>query len=164
MENIHPSFFQTTTFNPDINPDVKQTEHLFSPKISPCKTSGSFISRIGNQIETSFTKKFFGPSNINYLQNMLIKLIKKKGGYNIGKQSETELLLVMKRIYFDYGNDIDTNEEIFRLNELVVNYCVPRIILEIDAYFGYKKYIKGYRFLENPTSDSNTGMKINWSV
>jgi hypothetical protein len=58
----------------------------------------------------------------------------------IDNQSEEELKVIMRSIYFDNGtHGIGRNLqlEVIRLNGLVLDFCVPRIMVEIDMYVQY---------------------------
>ena len=49
----------------------------------------------------------------------------------------------MRSFYLQYSKNLDTNirEQIMELNNMVINYCVPKILSEIQQYIGYKQDI-----------------------
>jgi len=152
IENKPPNFFQNTkTFSGmEFEPYISGTSTITKESKDPnklilndkyCNGSKSMLRGV-NQISSKFTYIFFSNKNITFLQEMIIKVVRKKSGYTIDKQSETELLNIMREIYLLYNNldpvtDKDIQEETYRLDELVINYSVPRIISEIESYVGY---------------------------
>lgn len=88
---------------------------------------------------------FFSRQNIDILQNAIRYLVYKKtcGKHVIDKQSETDLIIVMRSIYLQYGKHTPyaIKEQIKDLNERVLEYCVPKIIGEIHMYLQYRKDI-----------------------
>ena len=61
----------------------------------------------------------------------------------IGRQSETELKIIMRATYLENARhrDYDILPEIRRLNQLVIDFCVPRILHEINMYIAYQNDI-----------------------
>lgn len=88
---------------------------------------------------------FFSRQNLDYLQEAMRYLVYKRscGKHVIDKQSETELVIVMRSVYLEHGkyrpNDI--KEQVKELNVVVLNYCVDKILEEISMYIRYKKDI-----------------------
>lgn len=88
---------------------------------------------------------FFSRTNIDALQEAIryqvyVKSCKK---HVIGKQSETELKIIMRAIYLQHAQHrhYDVLPEIRRLNQLVLDFAVPRILQEINMYMTYKRDI-----------------------
>ena len=89
---------------------------------------------------------FFSRTNIDALHEAIryqvyVKSCKK---HVIGRQSERELKVIMRAVYLEHTRHTDTNilPEIKRLNQLVLDFCVPRILQEINMYMTYKKDIE----------------------
>jgi hypothetical protein len=90
---------------------------------------------------------YFSTNNIQQVQNMIRYVVHKHANYIIGNQSEAELLIVMRAIYLQYAtNPIITDtikqkkiiqEEIERLNNIVVNDIVPSIVSNTQQYLHY---------------------------
>lgn len=85
---------------------------------------------------------FFSYENRTIIQNAIKAEI-----YHLSKktkiidiQDTDQLFIIMKGIYLQHSNHIDTNikEQIMILNKLVVNYAVPRIYTELLSYLKYK--------------------------
>jgi hypothetical protein len=62
---------------------------------------------------------------------------------DIDRQSEVDLMLVMRSYYLQYAenNAVNTELELRTLNERVVNFCANRIAVEVEAYRHYRKDI-----------------------
>ena len=89
---------------------------------------------------------FFSQLNIDSMQEAIRYQVFKKSceKHIIGKQSEIELKVIMRAIYLENAKhrDYDVLPEIRRLNQLVLDYCVPRIIQEIRIYTTYQNDIE----------------------
>lgn len=98
-------------------------------------------SNTGNQQKTKLSIFYFSQSNIDYLQNEIVKQIFKKsdGKYRINKQNEDELVIVMKSIFLQNArnNDNDIQYQIDELNKLVLNYCVNNVYGNLLQYIKY---------------------------
>ena len=104
--------------------------------------------------ETLLTWLFFSNENLHQIQNVIKLLVFKYTNKIIDNQSKEELLIIMRSIYLEYFHQpIDYNEtldeqtkkvaitqtqiEVKRLNELVINEIIPKIISELQQYFDY---------------------------
>lgn len=88
---------------------------------------------------------FFSQTNIDALQEAIryqvyLQSCKK---HVIGKQSETELKVIMRSIYLQHAVHKlhDVLPEIRRLNQIVLDFCIPRILQEIKMYTTYRNDI-----------------------
>ena len=85
---------------------------------------------------------FFSQQNLDVLQEAIRYLVWVKSckRFVIDKQSDTEVRLVMRSMYLQYAKhkQYDVLGQIKELNMLVLDFCVPRIVQEIDLY---KRYI-----------------------
>ena len=132
------------------NGRVSVTEHdnfqLFDlyKEAKPYKfASEDAIKSIHSQNEISDI--FFSRQNIDALQDAIRYLVYKKScnKHVIGKQSETDLLIIMRSVYLQYAQHIPykITEQIQVLNKHVLEYCVPKILEEINIYMHYRKDI-----------------------
>jgi hypothetical protein len=98
-----------------------------------------------NYSENCVSNLFFSQFNIDILQEGLRNMILNKtdGKFNINKQSETELKIIMRSIYLQFSknssNDITT--QVKELNKLVLEWAVPEIISNIKQHENYKQDI-----------------------
>jgi hypothetical protein len=88
---------------------------------------------------------FFSEENIKIVQTGIINSVFNisEGQYLISNQSEQELKIIMRSMYFQYGKNLDYNiiEQIKELNTLVIRWSVNEIIKNIKQYIEYKKSI-----------------------
>lgn len=97
----------------------------------------------GIHVRTKLADMFFSQNNIDRLQQAIRYQIYTKScnKHVIDRQSDTELKVIMRAYYLQQGQHRQYNEEeqVTELNTLVLNYCVPRILQEINMYIYYKK-------------------------
>ena len=91
------------------------------------------------------SKVFFSENNINVVQDAIryqvyLKSCKK---HIIDRQSDNDLKVIMRATYMEHTihNPRSILEEIKRLNMIVLTFCVPRIIQEINMYVRYREDI-----------------------
>ena len=102
------------------------------------------------QTASPLSKKFFSKENKEVLQANMKNLVYKKIGAKIGRQSDEELVAVMRSIFFQHSrNKADKiNEQIVELNKLVLKYCVNNIVSNVMQHQKYiedinqNKYVK----------------------
>ena len=85
----------------------------------------------------------------------------------IGRQSERELVIIMRSIYLTYGKNLPTGlkQQIADLNDLVVLEVVPKILSEIQTHVRYLWDASTQPMpLAHPQSMSTKGQKILPSV
>lgn len=113
-------------------PDIKNTENV-----------NNILSRTYG--ENCLSSLYFSIENINILQEGLRNKVynETNGRYVIGKQSETELKIIMRSIYFQYSKNNNNNiiEQTKELNRLVLEWSVPQIITNIKQHENYKQDI-----------------------
>ena len=118
----------------------------------------------GIQQDSELSNTFFSRRNVKHLQKRLIEEVYKKSNnqYKIGKQSETELEIIMRSIFLQNTQNLPCriNEQIMKLNALVLDYCVPQIIGEISQYYTYIKDVTEAKpVMDRPTNVSIKGEK-----
>lgn len=104
---------------------------------------------------TGVSKVFFSMENINLLQTGIRNKILNdtNGEYNIGRQKDDELKIVMRSIYFQHAKNQSTNvsAQVLDLNTRVIEWCVPEIISNIKQS---QKYIKDISTMPVPLERS----------
>lgn len=132
----------------------------------------------GNQAECNLLNQLFlSPENIENVQQRIryeVFVATKtepndgnSGGTIIGRQDETELVIIMRSIYFTYARNLPTQikQQIVDLNDLVVEECVAKILSEIQTHVRYLFDASTNPMpLSLPTNMSNKGMKTLPSV
>ena len=95
----------------------------------------------GIQEDSTLSFLFFSEDNMNIVQENLRYLIWIQSGkkYLIDKQSTIQLEIVMRSIFLQYAVNLNCKftEQIKKLNDLVIDYCIPNILAQIQSYLGY---------------------------
>lgn len=95
----------------------------------------------GIQEQSVLSNLFFSNPNMKILQDEIRYTVWIKSGkkYVIDNQSNLELELVMRAIYLQYSKNLeqDYKEQIRELNNIVIQYCAPRILAEVEQYLGF---------------------------
>ena len=97
-------------------------------------TTGQLECNLLNQV-------FFSKENLDLVQEQIrygVWMASNKK-YAIGRQSDIDLQLIMRSIYYQYGKNLPYNikEQIVELNNLVVQDCVPKILSQVEQHIGY---------------------------
>jgi hypothetical protein len=119
----------------------------------------------GNWLETTLSRAFFSPENTKIIQNAIRKEVYDRSGdkhWVIDEQSADELQIVMRSLYLQYAKNLefDMPGQIRELNRLVIEWCVPRIMSEVQMYQYYLKDISTLPTpMPQPMSVSSAGSK-----
>lgn len=89
--------------------------------------------------DNALANLFFSKKNIQIIQNGIRAKIYEKTKMTIAEQDTTQILLVMRYMYFHYGKNLPYNfkEQISDLNMRVYEYLIPLILSEMKQYFTY---------------------------
>jgi hypothetical protein len=131
----------------------------------------------GNISDTPISALFFSKKNIDALQSGICNRVfnQTEGKYNISKQSETELKIIMRSFYLDslrggvpllqdgvqpLDSSVSIVSRVRKLNEKVLDWSVPRIINNIRQYERYKSDVSQLpKTMERPSFVSSAGSK-----
>jgi len=102
-------------------------------------TSVNIISNI--VVPNALSRTYFSNDNVERLQRQIINEVYNQSQKQIGKQSYSEIQIIMKSIYLQYGKNLNTDIEgqVLALNKYVVDECVRIIVPNISQY---NKYIE----------------------
>jgi hypothetical protein len=132
--------------------------------------------------DTPLTFLYFSDKNVDNIQKLLKLRVYKEAEYIIDNQSLNELLIVMRGVFLDHSAhpplihpDMSKDQveallvkytmEVDRLNKLVVEFIIPKLISQIKQYFGYLKDASSQPLpLDKPVNDSTSGKKAYKSV
>jgi hypothetical protein len=118
----------------------------------------------GNMQANDLNQAFFSPANVTIVQNKIRREVYDRSGgeFLIDPQSADELMIVMRAMYLQYGKNQPTNitGQIAELNQLVADWCVPKIIAECSMHKTYLRDIQNLPVpLEHPIMITKTGSK-----
>jgi hypothetical protein len=81
----------------------------------------------------------------------------------IGRQSQDELKIVMRSIYLQHAKDLpyEVAKQVRELNGMVIDWCVNRILSELEMYMQYTRDISQLPVpLERSQNTSVAGTKV----
>ena len=101
----------------------------------------------GRMCKTQLSDLYFSQANVDYLQDSIISNIYNLTNQKIGKQSEDELMIVMRSIFLQNStnNDSNFNSQINILNKKVLDYCVNNVKTNLLQHNDYIKHITSER-------------------
>ena len=113
----------------------------------------------GTFTKNKLSELYFSQSNIDLLQDTIIDgIFKLTNGTKICKQSEDELLIIMRSIFLQFSKNLSTNIQIQirDLNKHVLKYSIENIHSNLKQYKGYIKDITEERSVMDMPSFVNT--------
>jgi hypothetical protein len=94
-----------------------------------------FLPRV---CQTSLSELFFSADNVTAVQHGIRYgvFVQTQGRHVIHEQSPDELIIVMRSIYLQFGrnDERDVLCQVRSLNRRVLDFCVPRVVLELRAH------------------------------
>lgn len=132
--------------------------------------------------DTPLTFLYFSEKNLENLQKLLRLRVYKQTEYVIDDQSKNELLTVMRGVFLEHSAHpplihqdmskeqveillIKYTKEVDRLNKLVIELTVPKLIAQLKQYFGYLKDASSQPIImSRPVNNSTAGQKAYKSV
>lgn len=96
----------------------------------------------GNLERTPLSDAFFSRKNFDKLQESIQAEVYRASGpkkYRIDRQNVDELKTVGRAIFLQYSRNspVDIEGQVAELNRMVIEWCYPRILSEIDAHLHY---------------------------
>ena len=119
---------------------------------------------INIQTKTPLSDVFFSQANIDNLQIRIRHdlYLYSEGSYTIDRQSDTELKIIMRSYYLQFGKfkSCDLRSQVLELNDIVIQYCVPHIYSQVQQYNSYIQDVETLPMpLEHPKNLSSTGSR-----
>jgi|TARA_Y100000389_G_scaffold105527_1_gene102424 hypothetical protein len=164
------SFCKDSEFNGRV--ELMKSEDLTQYKLfnEPKQTKNDFNKMAIKNIHTEnpLSEMYFCQSNVDILQDGIRYLVYQKTNnkHVIGKQSEHDLMIIMRSIYLQYAQNLPYNlvEQVKILNSKVLDYAVPTILREINQFVNYKNDIGKLPIpLERSKNVSSAGSKVLFS-
>lgn len=146
----------------DILDNIKGSTKIIKESILSENNSSSISQNLEN---TPLSVAFFSKKNIDKLQTSIITEVYNRSfqKYAICKQSEQELLIIMRSYYLQYGRNLpdNINTQIIRLNDMVIDWASTEIMTNIEQYLKYKENVSTLPMpLERSQLPSQKGTKI----
>ena len=112
---------------------------------------------------------FFSKVNINHIQKLFKYHVYIQSGkkHVIGDQDHNQLIIIMKSIYLQHGQNNPSNikEQVKRLNAFVLEYSVSNILLNIEQHAVYKKNVSNLpKPMDLPKYISSAGTRTNPNI
>jgi hypothetical protein len=155
------------SFSPRDQGPANQTSFTAVPgfgyRTEVSETEGDDAIR-GNLQKTPLSRAYFSPANVQIIQNKIRRDVydRSKGEFLIDPQSVDQLMTVMRAMYLQYGRNMPTGipEQITELNQMVADWCVPRIIAEASMHKTYLHDIQNLPVpMAHPVMLTRTGSK-----
>ena len=136
---------------------------------SPVENNFQYQSMIGIFEPTTLNTMFFSKDNLDIIQNMIRYGVWKKSGekYVIVRQSDAEIQIIMRSIFLQHSPNLEDNikEQIAYLDKMVADWCVPKVLAEVQQYVGYLNDIEKMPMpINRPVNLSSKGTKISRSI
>ena len=136
---------------------------------SPVENNFQYQSMIGIFEPTTLNTMFFSKDNLDIIQNMIRYGVWKKSDekYVIDRQSDAEIQIIMRSIFLQHSPNLENNvkQQIAYLNKMVTDWCVPKILAEVQQYVGYLNDIEKMPMpIDRPVNLSSKGTKISRSI
>ena len=114
--------------------------------------------------ETPLNAVFFSQDNIESLQTQIHDQVMAMSGgkYDIGRQSDDDLRLVMRSYYLMFGRNDPTkvSSELAELNGRVIGYCSGKIYSEVEFHMFYRKDLEEFApAIANPVNTQVYGTR-----
>jgi hypothetical protein len=112
--------------------------------------------------ETPLNSVFFSLSNIDRIQRAIHDQVSSMSGgeYDIGRQSDDDLRIVMRSYYLMFGRNDPNNiaGELEELNRRVIGYCAGKVYSEVDFHMFYRKDLENFApAIANPVNVKSYG-------
>lgn len=139
--------------------------------IDPQNNDNSFQHQAlkGIQEETKLSALFFSNVNMKIIQDRIRYdiWVRTNKIHIIAPQNIIELEIIMRGIYLQYALNLNCKfrDQINRLNQLVIDWCVPKIFVEVEQHFAYLDRIQTLPVpIDLPQNLSSSGTKMLRSI
>lgn len=98
--------------------------------------------------ETPLNSVFFSQANMDRIQQAIHDQVYSMSGgqYDIGRQSDDDLRIIMRSYYLMFGRNDPSNVagELAELNHRVIGYCAGKVYSEVDFHMFYRKDLEDF--------------------
>jgi len=155
--------------NGRINFNTENTNNKFNMMDRiPVNSNTNFSNVLTGIFETSrLSDAFFSRNNLNLIQKKLKEgvYLKSNKQIMIDTQPEETIQIVMRSYYLEYSCNIDSNidQQVHKLNNMVLNYLINNAYSEAIAYLKYKKDASNmYTLMEKPQYSDKTNKTLEY--
>ena len=122
---------------------------------------------VRKNVEKNYVNQlFFSSKNIKNIDVRLRYAVFKmsKGQYFLGPQNKQELAIIMRAIYTNYAQNLDTKiiEQVENLNKILITRVAPDLYSRVTQYVKYLGDAnEGHKIIiARPVNVNNTGLKV----
>lgn len=95
-----------------------------------------------NDLTSAASRLFLSSGNAEALHEAIrYRVYVESGGrHTIGRQSDTELAVVMRSVLLQHGDNDDSRDPVVQVRELnarVLKYCVDNVLSQVEGYVSY---------------------------
>lgn len=119
--------------------DIYEAPFPLYESLQPALGPDDALQRSTHLQPTELSRLFFSTRNIDRLQKRLGMEIRNRMGYSIDRQSDEQLLIVMRYVYMQSSRNEGGMAEVHRLNELVLREIVPQVGAGVAQFMAYLK-------------------------
>ena len=118
------------------------------------------------QEENELNTRFFSTENVEIIHKLIQQqvYIKSNKKHKIGRQSDDQLIIIMKSMFLQHGRFLETHieEQIQELNYKVAEECAKIIIQHIEQHLHYIENLdKNLDIIDYGASTNTAGSKTN---
>ena len=98
------------------------------------------------QESTILSRTFFLPENLKIIQNGIRKGVYEQTNEIITEQSNEQVQIIMRSIFLQHSMNRTDNvsiirEQVHKLNQMVLDYCIPNVVSAVRYHRNYQKDI-----------------------
>ena len=112
---------------------------LFDAAVQRGQPSETAMDRSTHLQSSCLSRRFFSQANVDRLQGALREAVRDKTGYVIDRQSDEQMLIVMRYVFMQSSRHEGGDREIARLNALVLREIAPQVASGLLQYLAYLK-------------------------
>jgi hypothetical protein len=146
---------------PDINPNLSYPQFELFQENHRGPEQNFYDSLQGIMENSIVAKVFFSKKNIDNIQRKIINGVfnRSEGKINIGRQSDTELKIVMRSIFLQKGRNVDckVQEQIMNLNHEVLEYSIENVLVGAVGHINYIRDLQ--RTMDTLPNPENANIK-----
>lgn len=103
------------------------------------------------QCDTPLSRAFFTFENVTLIQMSLHHIVRSQTGYSIDRQSDVELIQIMRSVYEAFADDMyaQVGSEIQRLNAIVLDIVSSQVV---EGTKQFLQYIRDASTMHDPLS------------